>query len=354
MLLFFTFLDIFTSKLIISHLKMRTRQASGISSRKFNAAGVMAAADIPLPCRRRRNLMKKKRNRNQCTETATMNKWVTYRKNIHRLLLTLTRDEHFCTTLSVQRSSDSIVLLGQLQHYGEKIMTCKQNILKQFEHLVAENGDDKRHMALSVPDDNGMVDLESINCSKCDGVDTENDDILFCDRDGCFRAYHQSCLDPTIQKDLMSFEDPDEDWFCWQCECLDDCLDMVNDMCNTDVTAVRELFPELRQDPAEGMHIAEEMEEESDEDDEDYNSDCSADSQEQDSNDDDDDHEEEDGEGGTDNDGADEDDADEDVTDGDEDEILAIEDDEVLYDMYCILFSLVCSVLTVLFSRYAP
>lgn len=305
---------------------MRTRQASGISSNR-NYAAEMVAADSPLPRQRRNKKLMKKRNRNQCDDDG-LNKWATYRKNIHRLLLALTRDEHFCTTLSVQRSSDSIVLLGQLQHYGEKIFTCKQNILKQFQSLEAENRDHQRHMALSVPDENDMVDLESINCSKCDGLDTEGDDILFCDRDGCFRAYHQSCLDPPIQKDLMSFDDPDEDWFCWQCECLDDCLEMVNDLCNTDVTSVEELFPELRQQSgsAEDVNAAEEEDEESDEDDEDYNSECSdddSDHQGQDSEIDDDDDNDEDGEMGS--------QEEEGAVSNNEDEILPIDDDEV----YC-------------------
>jgi hypothetical protein len=35
-------------------------------------------------------------------------------------------------------------------------------------------------------------------CSKCGNPDSYGNDILFCDREGCFRAYHQMCLDPPI------------------------------------------------------------------------------------------------------------------------------------------------------------
>ena len=213
--------------------------------------------------------MKKKRTRNKTTDN--VNKWEAYRKTIHRLLLTLTRDEHFCNSLSMQRSSDSIVLLGELQHYGEKIRKTKKEIISLLEKLEAENSEHNRHETLAIPDENDMVDLESINCSKCGGVDTEDDDILFCDRNGCNRAYHQSCLDPPIQKDAMNFDDPDEDWFCWQCECLDDCIEMVNDMCNVDATSVIELFPELS-----GSVSSKQLSEgdDSDSDDDDYNSQC--------------------------------------------------------------------------------
>lgn len=39
------------------------------------------------------------------------------------------------------------------------------------------------------------------------------------------RAYHQNCLAPAIKPD--AFPDEEEDWFCWQCECLTDCLEML-------------------------------------------------------------------------------------------------------------------------------
>ncbi|CAM9799665.1 unnamed protein product, partial [Choristocarpus tenellus] len=38
-------------------------------------------------------------------------------------------------------------------------------------------------------------------------------------------AFHQECLSPPLKAD--SFPSVEEDWFCWQCECLLDCLDML-------------------------------------------------------------------------------------------------------------------------------
>ena len=37
----------------------------------------------------------------------------------------------------------------------------------------------------------------------------------------------------------------DSDWFCWQCECIDDCLDLVNEQCETEVWLWTDLFPEI-------------------------------------------------------------------------------------------------------------
>lgn len=57
------------------------------------------------------------------------------------------------------------------------------------------------------------------------GDSDDHDDILLCDFAGCFRAYHQNCLSPAIQPG--AFPEEEEDWFCWQCECLTDCLDLL-------------------------------------------------------------------------------------------------------------------------------
>jgi hypothetical protein len=302
------------------------------------------------PHRRGRKPKDKKRTRNQCnttgtgtsTGTGTVHKWDTYRKTMHRLTLTLSRDEHFCTTLSVQRSSDSIVLMGQLQHYGEKIRQSKLAILQVFGELEAENSSDTRYPSLAEPDDNGMVNLEVINCSKCNEKDTEDDDILFCDREGCNRAYHESCLDPPLQKDQIYFEDPEETWFCWQCECLDDCLEMVNAVCDSDATTVEMLFPELKNDSnleELNRNIDEDDEDESDED---YNSQCDDDdSDEQSITHSDSDSDSGNDDGGDSNNDSTNDEDDDDNNDSGEDgsgkesdsldkHILSIDDDEVL------------------------
>lgn len=47
--------------------------------------------------------------------------------------------------------------------------------------------------------------------------------------------------------------DPDADWFCWQCECIDDCLGMVNEQSETDTRAWEDLFPELRSTAETGL-----------------------------------------------------------------------------------------------------
>jgi len=54
----------------------------------------------------------------------------------------------------------------------------------------------------------------SARCVVCDDAwhAKEKGDIIFCDRDGCNKAYHTlSCLDPPLETI------PDDEWFCPDC-----------------------------------------------------------------------------------------------------------------------------------------
>jgi hypothetical protein len=96
-------------------------------------------------------------------------------------------------------------------------------------------------------DDDDEVDVEHIVCSVCSQPDRDGNDILFCDRKGCYRAYHQNCLDPPYNSNNGDKEiDLDEDWFCWHCQCIDDCLDVIGEVLDDDHDDWQELFPEVK------------------------------------------------------------------------------------------------------------
>lgn len=44
---------------------------------------------------------------------------------------------------------------------------------------------------------------------------------------------------------LANENDENADWFCWQCECIDDSLDLVNEQCDTETCLWEDLFPEI-------------------------------------------------------------------------------------------------------------
>lgn len=104
--------------------------------------------------------------------------------------------------------------------------------------VESQNVEDRRFPSLDIND--AEVDTEDIVCSKCGMTDTPGNDILLCDKKGCCRAYHQNCLDPRVV-------DPSalgEDWFCWVCETMTNCLRHINLVCRTQFSSASEVFPE--------------------------------------------------------------------------------------------------------------
>jgi PHD-finger len=97
-----------------------------------------------------------------------------------------------------------------------------------LKNLTEMNSDGARWDTLE-PDEDGQIDLEYVLCTKCGTSETtDENDLVLCDNTGCFRAYHQECLEPHVSSDVFE-EDEDSDWFCWQCECIADCLEMLDD-----------------------------------------------------------------------------------------------------------------------------
>jgi hypothetical protein len=126
------------------------------------------ASELPLPTppRNRHKTINKEKKIKRCSQLKGITTWDIYRKNINHLVLNVQREEHCCSTLSMQRSSASIRLVSQISASLAKIRLGKERILEQFAALKAENTSHKRHAALASADDDGMVDLELINCSR--------------------------------------------------------------------------------------------------------------------------------------------------------------------------------------------
>ena len=54
-------------------------------------------------------------------------------------------------------------------------------------------------------------------------------------------------MDPPIAADLIN-PDTEEDWFCWHCDSMDDCLSAINEVFESNVDDWRQLFPEVNND----------------------------------------------------------------------------------------------------------
>ncbi len=73
------------------------------------------------------------------------------------------------------------------------------------------------------------IDVEQVGCVVCgDSQSTDENDILLCDRAGCFCAFHMECCDPPVKIDEIGGED--DPWFCRACDCLDQCLEILRNV----------------------------------------------------------------------------------------------------------------------------
>jgi hypothetical protein len=193
---------------------------------------------------------KEKRKRNVMKEIGD-NKWDVYKLRISKELSVIIRNSHYVEVMTQAKREKASSLSSkqakdaEVTRYLTKISIAKSSIISTFEELEAENKDHRIWPELSaLGDESGMIDINQVVCSRCGLDEMENNDILFCDRTGCCRAYHQSCLCPAVKG---SPEESSEDWFCWQCECIDDCLDLVNEQCETELNTWQELFPDLQE-----------------------------------------------------------------------------------------------------------
>jgi len=92
-----------------------------------------------------------------------------------------------------------------------------------------------------------LVDVEEVGCSICRVLEsTDDNDILLCDRTGCFRAYHMRCFDPPItpeeldkartdfkalqEQTSQGSEEEECPWYCPQCDCLQECFETLRDV----------------------------------------------------------------------------------------------------------------------------
>jgi hypothetical protein len=191
---------------------------------------------------------------NMAVEGDGDNKWRKYLTKFKTYINKLKKCEHFVTVLATEKMNESGRSAGSnlqnkidIDELEGKMLTWRKHSRDLMRQITNENSWHKRWDKLLAKttgggnsggggggggggdDDDDDVDLSDIYCSVCNGEDTEENDILICDRAGCCRAYHQSCLDPPIKKipeEELTF---DRDWFCWQCDCVDQCLDEASD-----------------------------------------------------------------------------------------------------------------------------
>ena len=219
--------------------------------------------------------IRKRRARNVIAKAGLYNRWDDYNRKISKFLAVLRRETHFVDVMTQSKRekvlSKAVTSVDEVGFCLKRIEKAKYGILETFRQLSEENQSDTVWAVLGADgDDDGLIDISTVMCSRC-GKDAEDgNDMLFCDHTGCCRAYHQNCLDPPISVS-ESLNDPNSDWFCWQCETLDDNLESICQWLEKDVENWQELFPELQTTTGDcSSVIVTEVVESSDDDDGDY------------------------------------------------------------------------------------
>ena len=151
------------------------------------------------------------------TESGNQNKWSMYFKAAKRHISIIDEKtyllEVYLKDKSSQRSKElDDFAVKEIENLNNRIRESKVAVKAILNDVLLENASDTVNLELQEEDENGEVDLTDVCCSKCGGQDEENNDILFCDRKGCYRAYHQGCLDPPLANinDMMN---PNDAWY---------------------------------------------------------------------------------------------------------------------------------------------
>ncbi|CAM9238180.1 unnamed protein product [Ectocarpus sp. 12 AP-2014] len=174
------------------------------------------------------------------------NRWDRIRAKFKLLLHKMRRDTHFLQVYQQDgwKSSgrEKLKPTAELDKARERIRRIQAELREVTRRLTEMNPGGVRWGAIQ-EDGEGNIEVDEIMCTKCgQGDSDDHDDILLCDYAGCFRAYHQNCLSPPIKPDV--FPEEEEDWFCWQCECLTDCFEMLeNEFQGEKFTSWKDVFP---------------------------------------------------------------------------------------------------------------
>jgi hypothetical protein len=157
-------------------------------------------------------------------------------------------------------NAEKMVPREELARARAKVRASKRRLHSILQELC-EGPDAQAETRLALDEDGGVV-ADKVVCAVCTGrepgaqqqqqqgepgdADADNrsdtsNDVVLCDLEGCNRAFHQRCCDPPVDRAEI---DDSEDWFCRRCMTLMECLNEINDQCDTDFDAWQDVFPE--------------------------------------------------------------------------------------------------------------
>ena len=96
-------------------------------------------------------------------------------------------------------------------------------------HKKEKNKKKEKYQDSDGDDDDSGITLDDLQCCICTiGDSTDENDVLLCDGQGCYRAFHMKCIYPEVTPDQLDHED----WFCPLCSAITNFIQHVQIMCN--------------------------------------------------------------------------------------------------------------------------
>ncbi|CAM9983209.1 unnamed protein product, partial [Phaeothamnion confervicola] len=175
-----------------------------------------------------------------------LDEWGMYREKFKRLLSRIGREQFMLDVYDAEsrRSANKARLKprAELEQAARRAAAAQAEARATVRAIAEAHTEGARWDHLE--DDDG-VDVDDVACTRCGRRDADDaDDLLLCDFRSCYRAFHQRCLVPPVPPEDMP--DEEDDWFCPQCECLTDCLELLEELYpGRRFESWRDVFPEL-------------------------------------------------------------------------------------------------------------
>lgn len=165
----------------------------------------------------------KKKKKKKVAAAPPRSIWVVYERKVDALVQKCSSAKFFIDTYARDYETSG----GQVKIRPEKeIADAKRRLAaakKDMQALLVEIDSMYADLKWGSPadDDDQSVDVENVGCCKCKSFESSDDnDIVLCDRQGCFRAWHAECAETPTDED---------DWFCPLCCCMVRCVDRINE-----------------------------------------------------------------------------------------------------------------------------
>ncbi|WOK99646.1 homeobox protein HOX1A [Canna indica] len=180
--------------------------------------------------------------------TVMSNEFLLTTKRVRYLLRKINCEQNLIDAYSYEgwkgQSLEKIRPEKELERAKSQILQCKLRIRDTLQHLdsLVSVG----RLDGSLFDDDGQIDSNDIFCAKCGSSNDSmvDNDIILCDGN-CDRGFHQKCLNPPLPTNEIPPDD--EGWLCPACDCKVDCLDLINEFQESDLSIEdtwEKVFPE--------------------------------------------------------------------------------------------------------------